>query len=280
MSINDLIQWTPQAILERGLYAGVPDPIYRSHEAVSCSGLKHYGKTAAHGRAAELGQVQIARPETLVLGRLCHTAVLEPHLLDVDFVVAPRIDRRTKAGKAEWAAFQEGVGSATVVSEDQHQLALAIRDSVRAHPLAAKFLEHGSAEVTQLWDFDGVPAKSRLDWLTELDGEPLIFDLKTTQDASTKDFPKSCARFKYHTQAAMYSDGFRTLTGERPRFVFGAVEKEPPFGVQLFEYDLAAIERGREDYLSALHTYVEAHREGKWRGYSEGIVQMELPAWA
>lgn len=271
--------WSPQVTIEHGLIEGEPDPYYRDRNRVSCSGLKPFLKSAAHGRAQGMGLVTIANPATLTFGRLCHTAVLEPHLLDLEYVVAPKVDRRTTAGKAAWAEFEEGVGSRTVVSEDQHSLALAIRDAVLSHPLAAAILEDGHAEVVQLWSIRDIPAKSRLDWLTEFEGSPLIFDLKTTQDASAADFPKSCARFKYAMQAAMYSDGYYAITGKKPRFVFCAVEKEPPFGVQLFEYDLDSLDRGRQQYLRAIDVYEAAVSSGKYEGYPTNIVQMELPPW-
>jgi len=115
--------------------------------------------------------------------------------------------------------------------------------------------------------------------VTSLDGQPVIFDLKTCQDASAEDFPKSAGRFGYHLQDAFYSDGYEAITGERPRFIFGAVEKLAPFVVQLFEFDLASRERGRKSYQRALSLYAEGQRTGQWPGYQADVYQMTLPPW-
>lgn len=275
----------PNHELFEGLIHNLDDPSYRAVPRISVSGLKKFQRSAAHGRAGLDGLVQIASPETLIFGQLCHTAVLEPDRLELDFVVAPKFDRRTKAGKAAAAEFEAGVGDRTVVTEGQYLLATRIRDSVLAHPVAAEILKEGSAEVSAFWraPLDGqaveVPVKGRLDWVTTYEGQDLIFDLKTCQDASAQDFPKSAGRFGYHLQAAFYSDGYHQLTGRRPRFVFGAVEKEPPFAVQLFEFDYASLARGRESYQRALRTYADAAKTGLYDGYPTDIHQMTLPPW-
>jgi exodeoxyribonuclease VIII len=269
-----------------GLVPSLADPAYRAISRPSVSLLKKGAKSPAHLKAGMDGLGPQFSKEASDVGRLCHTAVLEPHLLASEFAISPKFDRRTKQGKAEAAAFDEGVGDRTVVTEDQFQLALAIRDSVLAHPLAASILEVGAAELSAFWDAvsedgESIPAKGRLDWVVEdfEGGGPLIFDLKTCQDASAEDFPKSAGRFGYHLQAAFYSDGYRSITGERPRFIFGAVEKSAPFGVQLFEFDLAAIAKGRAAYQRALSAYSHGLRTGEWPNYPTDVVQMSLPPW-
>lgn len=288
------VNTTPTEILTsddpsfEGMVFDLADPTYRAKPRISVSGLKKFGKSSAHGKAGLDGRGPQFSKEAGDVGRLCHTVVLQPELMDSEFAVSPKFDRRTKQGKADATAFDEGVGDRTVVTEDQRQLALQIRDSVYAHPLAASMLSpfhKGRAEVSAFWpaptdDGTPIPVKGRFDWLVEdFEGDPLIFDLKTCQDASASDFPKSAGRFGYHLQAAFYSDGYRHLTGRRPRFVFGAVEKVAPYAVQLFEFDYASIERGRQAYRSALLTYVTGQRTGHWPSYPTDIVQMTLPPW-
>lgn len=261
----------------------LPDPEYRAVDGLSQSILKHFAVSARRGKAAMDRQLKIASEEALLVGRLVHTATLEPHLLDAEYVVAPSVDRRTKQGKAEYAAFLEGVGTRTVVSPSQMDLAQAIRDAVRAHPLASEILAAAgaAAEVSQFWTTLGEPCKGRLDWLVpDWGGDPLIFDLKTTVDASPNGFARACANFKYHMQAYAYSEGYAQVTGVRPRFFFGAVEKEPPYDVALYELEEDAIDRGREIYLAAIETYQQAVQSGNWPGYSDRVVRLSLPPWA
>lgn len=281
----------PFAEPKTGLVYDLPDPAYRAIPRISMSGAKPYAKTEAHGISQAKTGLRNVKPETLMLGRAVHTAILEPHRLELDYVVSPKFDRRTTLGKEAHAEFEAGVGDRSIVSQDQLDLALQMRESAMAHPLAAAMLSEGDAEVAQFWQTeldDGtiVPCKGRLDWLRmDWKGHPLILDVKSCQDASPRGFARACANFSYHLQDYMYSSGLVAAAGvEHPTFVFLAIEKEPPYACAVYELDALARSRGCDLMEICLQRYVSATAAvaaGRPpQSYPQSLVQLSLPTWA
>ena len=251
---------------------------YHASPAISKSGLDLIRKAPAlYAYRRENPQEQTP---AMRLGSLTHTAVLEPHLFGPSVIVRPEgIDRRTSAGKADWAAFEiEADGKEIVTAEEMSKLA-AIRDAVHNHPAAAKALAgRPTIEQSIFWDADGIACRCRPDAVTE---KGVIVDLKTTRDASPEGFAKSIAQYRYHVQAAFYSDGYKAAFGEAPRgFVFIAVETEPPFLVAVYVASEAMTQRGRIDYQTDLETFRWCRDHNDWPGYSGHPLTIDLPKWA
>ena len=109
----------------------------------------------------------------------------------------------------------------------------------------------------------------------------VIVDLKTTRDASPDGFAKSVAQYRYHVQAAFYSDGYKAAFGEAPRgFVFIAVETEPPYLVAVYVASETMTSRGRIEYQTDLDTFRECLATDTWPGYSSSPLTLDLPKWA
>jgi hypothetical protein len=73
------------------------------------------------------------------------------------------------------------------------------------HPAAALLLGiSGEAETTHMWTdaTTGLQCKCRPDWISEDGG--ILVDLKTTEDASPREFQRSIAKWRYHVQAGWY----------------------------------------------------------------------------
>jgi len=81
--------------------------------------------------------------------------------------------------------------------------------------------------------------------------------------------------FRYDVQAAWYLDGVNQgfAKGEQmfSTFLFIAVEKEPPYGVAVYQLDEADIQRGREKARHDLETYTQAQTTGVFDAYSPQI---------
>lgn len=251
---------------------------YHASSAISKSGLDLIRKAPA------LFKWRRENPQeptpAMRLGTLTHSAVLEPDSFANSVVARPEgIDRRTSAGKAEWNAFEiEANGREIIAAEEMAKLE-AIRDAVRAHPAAAKALA-GSPTIEQsiFWEIDDVACRCRPDCVTE---RGVIVDLKTTRDASPDGFAKSIAGYRYHVQAAYYSDGYEAAFGEAPRgFVFIAVETESPYLVAVYVASEAMVIRGRADYLADLETFRRCRDADEWPGYSAAPLTIDLPKWA
>lgn len=251
---------------------------YHSSPAISKSGLDLIRKAPALFRWRQKNR-QLPTP-ALRWGTLIHLAVLEPNYFALTTIVRPEgIDRRTTAGKAAWAEFEmEAEGKEILTGEEMSELT-AIRASVYAHPSAAKALAgNPTIEQSIFWDHDGIDCRCRPDAVTE---SGVIVDLKTTRDASPDGFAKSIAQYRYHVQAAYYSDGYEAAFGRQPKgFVFIAVETEPPFLVAVYVASEAMILRGRADYLADLETFRRCRDTDTWPGYATAPITIDLPKWA
>jgi exodeoxyribonuclease VIII len=239
---------------------------------VSKSWLDRLDRSPAHLRAYLDGY----RPDSpaMALGRLTHVAILEPDLLDELFVTKPAdINRRTNAGKAEFADWERANAHKSIVTADQLELARAMRDSVRRNKAARALLTGGDPEETVVWRNleTGELCKARADWLRE----NVIVDVKTTQDARPEAFARSIANFRYDRQVGHYSDGFNL-----DKFVFVVVESMPPHGVAVYAADSVMHRIGREARDENLRVYAECKATDNWPGYPDVISEIQLPSWA
>lgn len=215
------------------------------------------------------------------LGTALHTHVLELDRWDQEIAVAPACDRRTKAGKEAYAAFQDAAAGKTVISADDAEQVQAMARAVFRHPGATMLLGlPGKAETTHMWTDAtyGVECKCRPDWLTD-DGS-IVVDLKTTKDASPRGFRRSIGDFRYQVQAAWYLHGLEQATGRRPdQFVFICVEKEPPYACAVYAADAEMIERGHQQAMADLGELAACRAADRWPSYSDQIETIGLPGW-
>lgn len=192
----------------------------------------------------------------MTIGNAVHALMLEPETYRDQFAVAPKVDRRTKAGKAEWAAFCEESGDKTILTMDDSEKVLAIVNALSSHPIASRVLSGGEGEHSYFAPDEktGLMLKCRPDYVN---GGALI-DLKTTRDASFEGFSRQIGNLGYHLQAAFYLDVYNNSQGtDLNEFFFVAVENGTPHGVAVYQLDEAHIEAGRQAYRQALDTYAE-----------------------
>jgi hypothetical protein len=243
---------------------------YDALVAVNWSTLRYAELSAAHLQAA----LAVSRPETdaMRLGRATHTAVFEPDRLLLEYVVWEGGTRRGK----EWDAFRELHEGKTILLPDDYARALAIRDAVHTHPVAAPLLEHGQAEMTITWtDKDtGLPCKARMDWL---DGADLT-DLKTTRCVEARQFGRHAADLRYHCQLAFYATGLEA-NGMEPTVRIIAVENEPPYDVAVYTLGPDELWPGEVAVRKALDLVAHCRKTGEWPGRYSYEQPLQLPNW-
>ncbi len=247
---------------------------YQRHVGVSKSGLDRIDQSPAHYRAW-LTEPSKATP-ALVFGSAAHCSVLESdEYLDRYVMAPPEIDRRTKEGKAAWSELESS--GKTILSADDWQKIIDMNCSIADHPVANELLADGVAESSIFAELLGVNVKCRPDWIHD---NSVLVDLKTTENAGPNAFAKSVANFRYHVQAAFYTDICRESGIDVKAFVFIAVEKNPPFAVSVYELDSDSIEVGRTLYQRNLETYRRCRETDHWPAYSTAIETLTLPRWA
>lgn len=257
---------------------------YHAHSAVSKSHLDLIARSPLHYWARYLDPDRVAPEPTpaMRLGTALHTYVLELSRWDEQIAVAPDdINRRTKEGREQWAAFEAAAKRKTVITADDAEQVQAMSRAVFRHPAAAMLLGlPGKAETTHMWTdaSTGLECKCRPDWLTD-DGS-IVVDLKTTKDASPRGFKQSVVNFAYHKQAAWYLEGLQQATGRRPdQFIFICVESTAPYACAVYAADAEMIERGHDQAMRDLAKLAVCRAADHWPSYSEQIETLSLPGW-
>lgn len=254
---------------------------YRQHPAVSRSELWRIRESPQKFKYAQ------ENPEeptpALLFGQVFHKLALEPETFADEFAVAPKRDRRTKEGKAVFAKFQETAKWRTIVPLEMYDQAAAMCESLSAEPFAVKLLD-GQRESPFFWEDEqtGEACKCRVDCLNTNFSQPIVVDLKSTEDASTDSFIRSAINYGYDFQAAMYSKGVERSILQKPLFVFIAVEKKPPYAVNILQADELLLRRGNNLYRDLLDAYHYCKQTGNWYGYlgkDNRINNLALPSW-
>jgi exodeoxyribonuclease VIII len=241
------------------------DRDYRRRDGISNSALKAICRSPLHYKAA------LERPQSdtpaLAFGRLVHGLVL----LNDPGNIAIKPDGMsfvTKEGKA-WKAEMVAVGK-DIHSQEDWQNALGIQDAVCKHQRASELLELCEYnEVTIINTLADMPVKARLDAYGPQDA--IIVDLKTCEDASPSGFISAIRRYRYDRQAAFYS----AITGEKCRFWFIAVEKEPPYAVGVYDIAISIIKHRLKDIITDLQILRECQATDVWPGYNGKTIEAE-----
>lgn len=269
-----------------GIHRGVSFDDYAAWDAANSHGLITLSKkTPAHLRY-ELDHAGAERTEALDFGYLLHLAVLEPDRFSSEAVVAPTMDKRSKAGKQAALEFEAAHAGARILAPEKHAKLIAMRDSVYAHPTAREFLMGpGISEASLVWEEEGMPCKARPDRIGRIGASAVLGDLKTAACADRRTFERAVQSYGYHIQAAHYVAGAEKCVPQpegnpHRRFVFIVIEKEPPYCVALYEIDDAALNEGDTRRRVALRTWRRCRESGEWPGYADGIDTVSLPAWA
>ena len=254
---------------------------YRKHLAISRSELFKISESP------EKFKYYREHPEeptpALVFGQLFHAMALTPDTVWEQFAVAPNVDRRTKAGKEAFAEFEQQADGKTVVSADMVEQATAMCEALNRNEFVKKLLK-GEKEKPFFWvdEMTGEECKCRVDCLTEVGENLIIVDLKSTDNAETEAFMRSAIKYGYDLQTAMYGDGVKANTGREPLFVFIAIEKKPPYAINVLQADKLLIRRGYDLFREYLGIYHECKEGGNWWGYLgryNQINNLALPAY-
>lgn len=233
---------------------------------LSYSALKAFAKSPNH--YLQYVQREFVETPAMIQGSALHCLVLEPDEYADRYIVAPQIDRRTKAGKAEWAAFLEAAGDKTVLTADQAEAVFKMADAITSHRKATYLLKGKHMETPVAGNICGIDFRGIVDAWDEHD----VIDIKTTNDASPEGFRRAASNFDYHLQAAIYMRITR-----RQNYFWIAVETAAPYNVAIYEPTQESLEAA-DAYLQQLVASFMAW-DGEPVGYGENIYELDLPPW-
>ncbi len=263
---------------EPGIYHNVPPHEYHAWDAASQSVLKRIiAKSPVHAI------MPVKQTDTMLLGEVLHTLVFEPDTFDERYAVGGPINPKTgepfgTATKAfaEWAEAQ----GKPVFPTPLYDKANAMYAAIAANEEAAKAVigrDPKHVELSIVWDDPdtGVLCKARIDAVSEK--SKLLWDVKTTKDASPQGFPWELRRYGYHVQAAHYLAGAQALGLDVYQFGIVAVENIPPHGCCAYLLNDESVDYGLLDRDRALKIYKQCCDTNVWPGYPRGIIETGLP---
>lgn len=216
-------------------------------------------------------------------GHVAHKHVLTEGEI-VHVVDAP--DWRTKDARAERDAAR-AAGRVPILGKDL-AVVEAMAEKIREHSIAGPLFAPGAGlpERSLFWidQHADIWRRARLDWMRHTGPSDRFIgvDYKTASAADVDSLQRAISNHGYHQQAAWYLDGIRALglsPGGEPTFVFVFQEKDAPYVVTVVELDLKALAIGRLLNRRAIDTYLTCTRTGRWPGYSDEVVLVDLPHW-
>jgi len=243
---------------------------YDAHAALNFSGAKELLKSGLHYQA------YLARDQeptkALRIGSATHKLALEgPDAFDAAYAVAPECDRRTSAGKAEWATFVAENAGKDVLTSEEAALVADMAHAARAR-LDALGLKVVATEQHLAADYCGTPIKAAIDLVAEnAAGDIVLVDLKTTEDASPKGFLTSVRSYRYALQAYWYRTVYARHVGAPtpPPFLFLAVEKQAPWATAVYSVGPNLSAWAIADFEEAVKKYEACRTLDVWPGYAD-----------
>lgn len=271
-----------QTIPETGLVYGLSNDLYHRQLARSKSQLSDFLVCPANYYGLHEAPNRPIREETpsMRAGTLCHNLVLEPHTFNDCYAIGPAAARNTKEWKS-WEACQ--TPGKVLIKPDEFQAAQAMANSLRSHTEIADLLASGQPEVSAFWrdEGTGLALRCRPDWIHETGEGWIILDVKTTSDSvNASGFSRTCAKYGYGLQNALYSEGLAKATGKPVvAFLFAVVSSSYPYLSSCCMLDDDSLAASDALYRKTIQDFAQCKARNDWPGYS-GVQVIRLPAYA
>ena len=245
---------------------------YREINALNISSLVNIQKSPKHYKYC---LTHPKETKALVLGRAIHTLIIEPHLFQNEFIVEPKIDRRTKEGKEIAARFEAEADGKQILSESEYEKAKRVAFSVLESPKIRSMLLKGEAEVSIMHQVNDIDMKFRIDFLSP----DFLLDLKTCQNCDMREFSRDFFNYNYHIKLAAYQHAAFLETGKLLPVIVLAAEKEDECDYQVFQIDQDYLDIGRDAFLKMLERFKECQENDEWEGIEKSVKVIYAPEW-
>jgi len=234
-----------------------------------------------------------------------HAAVRHPRLSRIAEELAPSGDR-LDIGALAHRIFLEGEEGAVVEVEAESwrtKGAKALRDEARAagkiallspqiaqaramvevlreqldglHPADAQL----RAELTAIWQDDGVWCRARPDLLVEHGTQRVVYDFKTTGIAVPRWAERTYWDSRLDIQAAWYLRGLRACDMEADGFRYIVQETQPPYAAAVFEIPDGHLCFAKRDCKRAIRLWKRCLDARVWPAYPPQVNRLSMPAW-
>lgn len=227
----------------------------------------------------------VEQTPAMAFGSACHKMILEPDDFGNEYATAPKVDKRTKEGKAMWEAFMEDNAGKTLLSDVDVEVMEEMETALVRCPLAKKLLwGNGESEQAFFWTDPetGEKCKIKVDRLVKFNRRWYVVDYKTTACAETFRFNSDIFKLGYHLQAFMYTEGVMRVKKlrKRPGFLFVAQEKKAPYSINVIEVSDEVMNAGGAKFHELLEKYHNCKVLDVWPGYVNDVPNDAfVPGW-
>lgn len=262
-----------------GIYENIPAEEYRSWDAISKTGLAEFAVDGPGTYRWKIDNGVDKKTKNINLGTAIDTLFFDgDDAFHEQYAVKPQgMKFSTKKGK-EWQAEHAHL---KILSWDEAADVYGAVAAISKYEPALEYLQDCRTQLSMIWEDPdtGLLVKGRPDFKPNLEG--VLGDLKSTEKPSPPAFERTAEKFKYHWQAAIYSDGWHILTGEYiDLFVFAVVQSEAPYRPEICKFEPPDIQKGRDQYKSELGIYAECQRLNKWPLSTGSMQTIRLSQWA
>lgn len=200
----------------------------------------------------------------LSIGSAIHEKVMEPQYFDLHFIVYPKVDKRTTAGKMLYEQFVKQSEGKTIIYDDEIEMINSVAETARKNKTFMSFLEDSYTEIScyTVDEKTGLRLRMRPDILCK--SKSTIVDIKSCLESSPKEFKHNVYSYSYNLSAAYYSDFIN-----RENYVFAAMEKKQPYQTSLFVCNDEMLEYGRQKYRMGLDLIKWSYDNNFWCDYNQ-----------
>jgi len=276
---------------------------------LSYSSLKYFLTSPLHFCHAWHRKRFFLPTPAMQFGSLVDCLMLTPENLEKEYMVIPKINKRTKAGQEQWKEIQETMKEKDLepITEEDLIIATAMVKAAYENPMSKRLLDNVTRTQRRCEWVDKktkLPMISYTDAEGEIDNRPFILELKTMADAEMDVFARSCINFNYPLQAGTYFTAFMSITGLVPDYYYLIMEKpkigdvteeaitlddrmKTPIAVNVGLASSDFIQLGRQQYRRALDGMANCideqnfHKGYEFRAIEDDLYNtLDLPGWA
>ena len=231
---------------------------------VSASDIKNFLKSPKYYYWNKYLKKEKDEGRHFAIGSALHEMIMEPHLFKSNYIVMPKVDKRTKEGKLLYENFLiEAEGKTMLDTEEMEMIGEMVTNATNNKTFMA-LLENSHRELSAylIDEKTGLKLKMRPDILCQT--KSTIVDIKSCLDSSPKAFKGNVYSYSYSISAAFYSDFL-----ERENYIFSAIEKSQPYQTSLYALSDDMVEYGRNQYRLALNLLKWSYANNYWCDHNE-----------
>jgi len=233
-------------------------------DRVSASDIKTFLQSPAKYYYEKFVRVEKEEQRHFSIGSGLHELILEPELFATNYVVCPKVDKRTVQGKQDYEEFIKKAEGKTILFADEMEMIRQMAEMALKNHTLTELMKDSYRELSVYTEdpVTGLKLRMRPDSMAQ--SKSTIVDIKSCVDSSPRKFKSDVYNYGYSLSGAYYCD----FIG-RENYVFAAIEKQPPFQAALYVLNDEMMDYGRSQYRMGLDLLKFCQDHNVWPSYNE-----------